>query len=128
MALLRILFPVLMVATSLVVALISRRSAEVGGSALVIIDIQNCFTGNGSLAVPGGDDVIPVVNRLRSEHAGQFDAVFLSQDWHCSDHVSFASQHSGYENFDRITLTYLDTGGSLPLNHSVFVRDVNPWP
>jgi len=111
MALLRLLFPVLMVAASVTLALISRLSATVGGGqALVVIDVQNCFTSGGSLAVPDGDDVVPVVNWLRSQYADRFDVVVLSQDWHCSDHVSFASQHRGYENFDRINLTYLVTG------------------
>ena len=117
MALLRLLFPVLIVATSVVVAMIGRRTAGGGGRALIIIDIQNCFTGNGSLAVPEGDDIIPVVNRLRAEYASYFDVVVLSQDWHCSDHVSFASQHSGYHNYDTINLTYLaTTGQSVPLD------------
>jgi len=112
MWLLRLLLPLLIVATSVVLALIRRQTATSGGSALIIIDIQNCFTGSGSLAVPGGDDIVPLVNRLRSEYAAQFDVVVLSQDWHCSDHVSFASQHAGYRNFDRINLTYLTTGQS----------------
>ena len=79
---------------------------------------QNCFTGNGSLAVPEGDDVIPVVNQVRAQYAGYFEVVVLTQDWHCSDHVSFASQHHGYHDYDRINLTYLaSTGQSLSLIH-----------
>ena len=60
-------------------------------SALLIIDVQNCFLTGGSLAVPNGEEVIPVINSIRS----QFDVVVLTQDWHCPDHVSFASQHNG---------------------------------
>ena len=60
-------------------------------SALLIIDVQNCFLPGGSLAVTDGEKVIPVINDIRS----LFDIVVLTQDWHCSDHVSFASQHSG---------------------------------
>jgi len=116
MALLRILLPVVIVATSVVVAVIHRMVAGTGGSALVVIDVQNCFTSGGSLAVPDGDAIIPVVNRLRSDYVENFDLVVLTQDWHCSDHVSFASQHPGYNPFDSISLTYLTTGQSVPLS------------
>ena len=117
MALLRILFPVAIVVTSVVLAVIRGTMAGAGGSALIIVDVQNCFTSGGRLAVPDGDAVVPVINRLRSEYAQYFDVVVLSQDWHCSDHVSFASQHPGCHNFDRINLTYLSTGQSVPLNY-----------
>jgi len=113
MALLRLLIPVLVVAASILVALIHQSMAGSGGSALVVIDIQYCFTAGGALAVPDGNAIIPVVNGLRSKYAQYFDAVVLSQDWHCSDHVSFASQHDGYQPYDSINLTYLTTGLSL---------------
>ena len=58
---------------------------------LVIIDVQNDFCPGGSLAVPEGDQVVPVINRL----AGQFAHVVLTQDWHPSGHRSFASAHPG---------------------------------
>ena len=84
-------------------------ATEKAVTALVIIDVQNCFTGNGTLAVRNGDDVVPVINGLRAEH--HFDVVVLSQDWHCRDHVSFASCYVGLEPFDEINLTYtLPTG------------------
>ena len=60
-------------------------------TALLIIDVQNCFLPGGSLAVNDGDKVIPVINRIRDN----FDVVVLTQDWHCPDHISFASQHQG---------------------------------
>ena len=60
-------------------------------SALLIIDVQNCFLEGGSLAVPDGNQVIPVINNLRKE----FKNVVLTQDWHCVNHVSFASVHPG---------------------------------
>ena len=106
----RILIPVLFVATSMLVAVIRRTMAETGGSALVIIDVQYCFTSGGSLAVTDGDAVIPVINEMRSEYVEKFDVVVQTQDWHCSDHVSFASQHQGYDAFQIINLTYLPTG------------------
>ena len=60
-------------------------------TALLIIDVQYSFLPGGSLAVTDGDAVIPTINAIRD----QFDIVAISQDWHCSDHVSFASQHPG---------------------------------
>lgn len=111
MVLLRVLLPAVVVVTAVVVALVHRSRAGLGGSALIIIDVQNCFTSGGSLAVPDGDAVVPVVNRLRSQYSDQLDVVVLSQDWHCQDHVSFASQHHGHNAYDRINLTYLTTTG-----------------
>ncbi|MBA2115298.1 bifunctional nicotinamidase/pyrazinamidase [Bremerella alba] len=57
--------------------------------ALLLIDIQNDFLPDGALAVAEGDQVVPVANRLMSE----FALVVATQDWHPSDHRSFASQH-----------------------------------
>lgn len=79
-------------------------------TALIIVDVQHCFLPGGSLAVTGGDKVVPVINRVRSN--SHFDLVILTQDWHCPNHVSFASQHPGKSSFDRITLTY-DADGTL---------------
>jgi nicotinamidase/pyrazinamidase len=55
--------------------------------ALVLVDIQNDFCPGGALAVPDGDAVVPVANRLQP----RFDLVVASQDWHPPDHGSFAS-------------------------------------
>ncbi|HEY6331868.1 MAG TPA: bifunctional nicotinamidase/pyrazinamidase [Blastocatellia bacterium] len=54
-------------------------------SALILVDIQNDFCPGGSLAVPEGDDVVPVVNRLMP----LFGYVVATQDWHPADHISF---------------------------------------
>ncbi|MFX8331620.1 hypothetical protein ABTL50_19590, partial [Acinetobacter baumannii] len=54
--------------------------------ALVVVDVQNSFLPGGSLAVPDGDAVIPVINRL----APLFETVVLTQDWHPPGHLSFA--------------------------------------
>lgn len=54
--------------------------------------------------------MIPVINQLRSNHA--FDVVIFSKDWHCPNHVSFASQHPGYNEFESVELEY-DTAGNL---------------
>ena len=71
--------------------------------ALLVIDIQNDFLPGGSLAVPQGDDVIPVVNALMPE----FAVVVATQDWHPANHLSFASQHSDKQVGDVIELAGL---------------------
>jgi nicotinamidase/pyrazinamidase len=68
----------------------------------VVVDVQNCFVPGGSLAVRGGDEIVPLVNRL----AKHFKHVVLTQDWHTPDHVSFASQHAGKKPFDTVALAY----------------------
>jgi nicotinamidase/pyrazinamidase len=57
---------------------------------------------DGALAVPAGDEVVPVINRL----AARFANVVLTQDWHPRDHVSFATSHSGRKPFETIRLPY----------------------
>ncbi|MHC5050811.1 MAG: bifunctional nicotinamidase/pyrazinamidase, partial [Planctomycetota bacterium] len=54
--------------------------------ALVLVDIQNDFCPGGALAVPEGDAVVAVANRVQP----RFDLVVASQDWHPPDHGSFA--------------------------------------
>src|ERR1700680_3918899 len=71
-------------------------------AALIVIDVQYSFLPAGSLAVPNGDAVIPVINGI----AGAFQNVVLTQDWHPSGHVSFASSHPGRTPFEQITLPY----------------------
>jgi nicotinamidase/pyrazinamidase len=57
--------------------------------ALIIVDVQNDFCPGGLLPVPGGDDVVPVLNRW-TERARQDGAlVVASRDWHPRSHVSF---------------------------------------
>lgn len=60
---------------------------------LVLVDIQNDFVPGGALAVPSGDEVVAVANRLLSH----FDLVVATQDWHPAQHGSFASQHAGHD-------------------------------
>ena len=59
--------------------------------ALLVIDIQNDFLPGGSLAVPGGDQIIPLVNELMPE----YPLVVATQDWHPENHGSFANNHPG---------------------------------
>ncbi len=70
--------------------------------ALIVIDMQNCFVPGGSLAVAGGDAIVPLINAL----AKSFSNVILTQDWHTADHVSFASQHAGKKPFESVALPY----------------------
>jgi len=72
--------------------------------ALILIDIQNDFIPGGSLEVPGGDEIIPVVNNLQEK----FDLVVATQDWHPQNHMSFASNHKGKEPFEMIELGGMD--------------------
>jgi nicotinamidase/pyrazinamidase len=71
-------------------------------SVLIVVDVQNDFCPGGALAVPGGDEVVPVINAL----ARRFDNVVLTQDWHPAGHVSFATSHVGKAPFDLIELPY----------------------
>ena len=57
--------------------------------ALLLIDLQPDFMPGGALAVPGGDQILPVIHQL----AARFDHVLLTQDWHPAGHISFASTH-----------------------------------
>ena len=87
---------------------------------LLLIDIQNDFMPGGSLAVPGGDEIIPIVNELMPG----FDLIVATQDWHPADHGSFAANHPGEAVFQQIDLDGLqqtlwpvhcvqNTGGAL---------------
>ncbi|CAN5402252.1 bifunctional nicotinamidase/pyrazinamidase [soil metagenome] len=71
-------------------------------SVLIVVDVQNCFLPGGSLAVKDGDQVVPVINAL----AKKFSNVVMTQDWHTSGHVSFASSHTGKKPFETIDLAY----------------------
>ncbi len=71
-------------------------------SVLLIVDVQNSFVTGGNLAVPDGEAVVPVINRL----APSFINVVLTQDWHPAGHASFASSHSGKQPYDVIELPY----------------------
>ena len=70
--------------------------------ALVVVDIQYDFLPGGNLAVAGGNEIIEPINAL----ARRFQNVVQTQDWHPSDHISFASNHPGLEPFQTIELPY----------------------
>src|SRR5712671_28479 len=69
---------------------------------LIVTDPQVDFCPGGALAVPEGDAIIPVVNRL----ARRFAHVVITQDWHPPGHMSFASAHPGKQPFETIQVGY----------------------
>jgi nicotinamidase/pyrazinamidase len=69
---------------------------------LVVTDVQNCFLPGGTLPVPEGDKIIPLINRL----GPLFRHVLLTQDWHTPAHISFASSHPGKKPFETVQLPY----------------------
>ncbi len=71
--------------------------------ALLLIDIQNDFCPGGALAVPQGDQVVAVANRL----GPQFSLAIATQDWHPADHGSFAANHPGRAPYDTVDLAGL---------------------
>lgn len=70
---------------------------------LILVDIQNDFLPGGALAVPEGDVIVPIVNRLLP----WFDLVVATQDWHPAGHGSFATNHPGRQAFETIQLNGL---------------------
>ena len=53
-----------------------------GESALLVVDIQKDFCAGGALAAPGGDEIIPAVNRHLANARGREIAVYATRDWH----------------------------------------------
>lgn len=70
--------------------------------ALIVIDVQNDFCPGGALAVGGGDAIIPAINEMM----GDFPVCVLTQDWHPSDHASFAVNHPGKQAFSMVDMPY----------------------
>jgi nicotinamidase/pyrazinamidase len=73
-----------------------------GKSALIVVDVQNCFVDGGTLPVKGGAEVVPVINKL----APAFDVIVVTQDWHTPAHASFASTYPGKKPFETTKLSY----------------------
>jgi nicotinamidase/pyrazinamidase len=77
--------------------------AKVGDDdVLLVIDVQNDFCTGGALAVPDGDAVVPVINRV----AEGFAHIALTQDWHPKGHSSFATSHPGRAPFTTVAMPY----------------------
>ncbi len=64
---------------------------------LIVVDAQYDFMPGGSLAVPEGDKIIPVINNLLPN----FDLVIFTKDWHDKDMKAFASNHKDKKPFDK---------------------------
>lgn len=79
-----------------------RHASPTENRVLLVVDIQNDFCPDGALAVRGGDEVVPVINKL----SRRFAHVILTQDWHCEDHLSFASSHPGKKPLQQVRLPY----------------------
>lgn len=71
-------------------------------TALIAVDVQNDFCPGGSLAVAGGDEIVPLVKEL----GRRFATVVLTQDWHPAGHSSFASSHPGRAPFETVDMPY----------------------
>lgn len=71
-------------------------------TALIIVDVQNDFCPGGKLAVAGGDEIVPLVNKIKEG----FSLVVLTQDWHPQGHKSFASSHEGKAPFGTVEMPY----------------------
>ena len=72
--------------------------------ALLVIDVQNDFCPNGALAVNKGDTIIHQINAAMSH----FNLVVLTQDWHPTNHKSFASSYENKKPFDTVEMFYGD--------------------
>src|SRR5574337_950237 len=57
--------------------------------ALVIVDVQNDFLPGGSLAVPQGDKVIPILNCYLTAFMRRGLPIIATRDWHPPNHCSF---------------------------------------
>ena len=71
-------------------------------SALIVVDVQNCFVTGGTLPVKDGEAVVPVINKL----AASFQNIVVTQDWHTPGHASFASTHAGKKPFETTAMPY----------------------
>ncbi|RPI27044.1 MAG: nicotinamidase [Acidobacteria bacterium] len=58
-------------------------------SALLVVDVQNDFCPGGALAVQGGDEVVPELNRWVERFVQEGRPIAYTRDWHPRDHCSF---------------------------------------
>ena len=81
---------------------ISPKNSSSAKSALIVVDVQNCFVTGGTLAVKDGEAVVPVINAI----AAGFQNIVVTQDWHPPGHASFASSHPGKKPYETTELAY----------------------
>ncbi len=67
---------------------------------LLIVDVQRDFCPGGTLPVPNGDKIVPIVNQLIE--CGGFDLIVATKDWHPENHSSFASNNPGTNIYDKV--------------------------
>lgn len=84
--------------------MVSQMKRDLDRASLLIIDVQNDFCPGGALPVPGGDEIVPVINSLME----RFTHVVATQDWHPPGHVSFASSHGGKDPFDTVLVNGIE--------------------
>ncbi|MEJ2030076.1 MAG: bifunctional nicotinamidase/pyrazinamidase [Maritimibacter sp.] len=70
--------------------------------AILVIDVQNDFCPGGALAVAGGDEIIPEINRVLRDYPVRV----FTQDWHPLGHSSFASTHPDAAPFGTVEMPY----------------------
>ncbi|MFH0726718.1 MAG: bifunctional nicotinamidase/pyrazinamidase [Pseudomonadota bacterium] len=68
--------------------------------ALLVVDVQNDFCPGGALAIPAGDTVVPIINKIQPV----YDTIIATQDWHPLNHVSFAANHPDKNVYDVIPI------------------------
>lgn len=83
---------------------LTRKIRPGAASVLIVVDVQNCFIAGGTLAVPHGEQVALVINKI----AAAFENVVMTQDWHPKGHVSFASTYPGRKPFETIQIAGLN--------------------
>ncbi len=69
-------------------------------TALLLVDVQHDFLPGGALAVPQGDEILPIIAGLQP----MFDCIIATQDWHPAHHGSFAANHPGTQPGQQIQL------------------------
>jgi nicotinamidase/pyrazinamidase len=62
------------------------------GDVLLIVDVQHDFLPGGALAVPNGDEVVPVLAQLARYAEQNGVPIVASRDWHPENHCSFTAQ------------------------------------
>jgi nicotinamidase/pyrazinamidase len=62
------------------------------GDALIIVDVQNDFLPGGSLPVPHGDEVVPVLNAAIAQFRARGLPIVATRNLHPEDHCSFKAR------------------------------------
>ncbi|HEY0791697.1 MAG TPA: bifunctional nicotinamidase/pyrazinamidase [Chthoniobacterales bacterium] len=71
---------------------------------LLLIDVQRDFLPGGALGVPGGDEIVPLIN----QSAPRYAFVLATRDFHPADHCSFATNHAGRKPGDVVEVNGID--------------------